>query len=370
MHGVVVRPPLQIGAGALALLLSSAVSAPDPYRWLEDGDAPAVPHWTEGRTPARALPGRAPGARRAGSAPRAFYGIGSLGAPVSRPHAARPRGCSTRAAMASRTSRSSTCATASSADRALVDLEPEHADGTVALDWWFPVRDGKLSPTACRRTATSNRRCASATWTPARTCPTSSSARGACSLAWLPDGYGFYYTRYPRRQRPDGRGELPPPRLPPPAGRRPGAGRARSSATGAPARTGPTSTCRPTAAGSSSPVEQGWAKSEVYFKDLLDRGGRRSCPSSRSVEALVRRRRCATTASTSAPTTGAALPALSASTRSSRPARDWKEIDPRGRRTCWKASSAVGECLVASVHARRVVAAAAVRRATANRRTR
>ncbi len=57
---------MKVAAAALCLLLSSIVSgAPaDPYRWLEDGDAPAVARWTEAQNAATRkaldhLPGRA-----------------------------------------------------------------------------------------------------------------------------------------------------------------------------------------------------------------------------------------------------------------------------------------------------------------------
>src|SRR5690242_17271199 len=92
---------------ALALVLSSAVAsakAPaiatrkeavvdrlhgvevaDPYRWLEDGDAPEVKRWTEAQNAVtrRALdkvPGRAALERRLWE----LYEIGALGVPVSR----------------------------------------------------------------------------------------------------------------------------------------------------------------------------------------------------------------------------------------------------------------------------------------------
>ena len=158
---------------------------------------------------------------------------------------------STRAATASRTSRCSTCATgADGADRALVDVNGERADGTRALDWWFPSDDGALvaygvsddgseeSVLRVRDVATGKDR--------ADEIPR---AR-ACSLAWTPDGRGFYYTRYPAP------GEVPAGeekyhravfhhRL----GDDPGARTASCSATAATRPTGRASTCRPTAAG-------------------------------------------------------------------------------------------------------------------------
>ena len=105
---------------------------------------------------------------------------------------------STRAATASRTSPCFTCATARAATIApLVDVNSERADGTRALDWWFPSDDGALvaygvsddgseeSVLRVRDVATGKDR--------ADEIPRARS----CSLAWTPDGRGFYYTRYP-----------------------------------------------------------------------------------------------------------------------------------------------------------------------------
>ena len=82
-------------------------------------------------------------------------------------------------------------------DRALVDVNSDRADGTRALDWWFPSDDGALvaygvsddgseeSVLRVRDVATGKDR--------ADEIPRARS----CSLAWTPDGRGFYYTRYP-----------------------------------------------------------------------------------------------------------------------------------------------------------------------------
>src|SRR4029453_8608231 len=93
---------------------------------------------------------------------------------------------------------------AGGADKPLVDVNADRADGTRALDWWFPSADGALvaygvsddgseeSVLRVRDVATGRDRGDEI----ART--------RACSLAWTPDGRGFYYTRYPT---PD---EVPP----------------------------------------------------------------------------------------------------------------------------------------------------------------
>src|SRR6185312_13526598 len=135
--------PVNVGAGARALLLWSTVTAADPFAWLEDAAAPAVQKWTEAqnaRTRAflEALPGRPALAERF----RALYAIGSLGVPVSRPHGAvrrtfytRRDGGQNQPVLYVRDGRHG-------AERALVDVNRERPDGTRALDWWFPSDDG------------------------------------------------------------------------------------------------------------------------------------------------------------------------------------------------------------------------------------
>ena len=175
------------------------VDVPDPYRWLEDADAPEVQRWTDAQNAAtrRALdrvPGRAALEKRFWQ----LYEIGSVGVPVSRPLKAGGRryfytrrdGKQNQPVLYVRDG-------ADGADRALVDVNAERADGTRALDWWFPSDDGALvaygvsddgSEESTLRVRDAATGAALADEIP-RT--------RACSLAWTPDGRGFYYTRYP-----------------------------------------------------------------------------------------------------------------------------------------------------------------------------
>ena len=127
-----------------------------------------------------------------------LYEIGSVGVPVSRPLKAGGRryfytrrdGKQNQPVLYVRDG-------ADGADRALVDVNAERADGTRALDWWFPSDDGALvaygvsddgSEESTLRVRDAATGAALADEIP-RT--------RACSLAWTPDGRGFYYTRYP-----------------------------------------------------------------------------------------------------------------------------------------------------------------------------
>ena len=175
------------------------VDVADPYRWLEDADADEVKQWTDAQNAAtrRALD-RVPG--RAGLEKRFWqlYEIGSVGVPVSRPLKSGGRryfytrrdGKQNQPVLYVRDG-------AGGDDRALVDVNQDRADGTRALDWWFPSDDGALvaygvsddgseeSVLRVRDVATGKDR--------ADEIPRARS----CSLAWTPDGRGFYYTRYP-----------------------------------------------------------------------------------------------------------------------------------------------------------------------------
>ena len=175
------------------------VDVPDPYRWLEDADAPEVKRWTDAQNAATRhaldrVPGRAALEKRFWQ----LYEIGSVGVPVSRPQGARRVAISTRGATASRTSRSSTCATARAAPIGPWSTSTrERADGTRALDWWFPSDDGALVAYGVSddgsEESTLRVRDAATGMALADEIPRTR----ACSLAWTPDGRGFYYTRYP-----------------------------------------------------------------------------------------------------------------------------------------------------------------------------
>ena len=85
----------------------------------------------------------------------------------------------------------------------------------------------------------------------------------ACSLAWMPDGSGFYYTRYPAPgEVPAGRGEVPPRGVPPPAGRRPGKD-TKLFGDGRDMTDWPGVDLSPDGRWLAIAVSQGWSKSEV-----------------------------------------------------------------------------------------------------------
>ena len=328
---------MKIGAGALALLLWSTVSAPDPFAWLEDGDAPAVQHWTQAQTArTRAYLDALPGRAALGDRFRALYGIGSLGVP-SRDRMHTAGGCSTRAATANRISRSSTSATACGGkDRALVDRMRWPRTAPWPSTGGSPAATASCSPTACRANGSEQSTLHVRDVATGKDLPDTIERTRACSLAWLPDGKGFYYTRYPPPAASQGRGELRPPRLLAHARRRPREGRAglrRGPRQGGLAERRPVARRplvgrhRGAGLGQGGGLLQGPAQAEDGASCRSSRRSRRSSTS------VVRNDRFYVHTNDG----GAALPLYGVDPLEAGPA-DWKEIIPERRRTCSKAS--------------------------------
>jgi prolyl oligopeptidase len=170
------------------------VDVADPYRWLEDADAAEVRTWTAAenaltRATIDAIPARPVIEKRLWS----LYEIGSLGTPVGR---TRPGG-RRRYFYTRRDGKQNQPVLyvrdgAGGADHSLVDVNALASDGTQSLDWWVPSQDGALlaygvsangseeSVLRVREVATGRDR------------PDEIARTRACSLAWLPDGKGFF----------------------------------------------------------------------------------------------------------------------------------------------------------------------------------
>jgi prolyl oligopeptidase len=174
------------------------VSVADPYRWLENGDSDEVRSWTAQqnrllRQTLDAVPSRRGLVERLW----ALHGIGALEAPVCKGKGKVARYFYTRREGQQNQPVLYLRQGLAGADRVLLDVNALAADGTQALDWWYPSEDGRLlafgvsaggselSTLRVRDVDTGQDRPDVIPWT------------RACSLAWLPSGRGFYYTRYP-----------------------------------------------------------------------------------------------------------------------------------------------------------------------------
>ncbi len=84
-------------------------------------------------------------------------------------------------------------------DRVLVDVNQLAADGTIALDWFQPSDNGKYvaygtSPSGSEMSTLHIIETKTGT-----VLPDTIDRTRWCSVAWLHDNHGFYYTRYPRK---------------------------------------------------------------------------------------------------------------------------------------------------------------------------
>jgi prolyl oligopeptidase len=168
----------------------------DKYRWLEDSKDPEVQAWVGQelaytRSILDVLPGRPQIEKRL----EQLLTIGSIGVPQIGGNYyffTRREGMQNQPVLYVRES-------LQGKDRVLVDANQLAADGTMALDWWFPSDDGKyvaygtspggseLSTLHVIETATG------------QLLPDNIERTRAASVGWKPDNSGFYYTRYPKK---------------------------------------------------------------------------------------------------------------------------------------------------------------------------
>jgi prolyl oligopeptidase len=166
----------------------------DPYRWLEDGDAPETRRWTDQQNALTesylsAIPAREKIRRRLGE----LLSIGVLGTPTpvrGRYFYIRREGRQNQPVLYWREG-------LDGADRVAVDPNQLNASGTTALDWYYPSEDGRLLAYGISENGSEESVLHLLDLDTARHLPDTIPRMRAASLAWLPDASGFYYSRYP-----------------------------------------------------------------------------------------------------------------------------------------------------------------------------
>ncbi|HQY64858.1 MAG TPA: prolyl oligopeptidase family serine peptidase [Polyangiaceae bacterium] len=173
----------------------------DPFRWLEDGESAETRAFTE-RENARtrqvidAIPGRA--AFRADI--ERFLQVGTLGAPaVRRAKAGVLRYFHTKREGAQNQSTLYVRDGLRGRDRVLLDVSALSADGTSALDWWFPSRDGAWVAWGRSESGSEESVLHLRDVETGRDHELRIDRTRHASVAWKPDGSGFYYSRYPKK---------------------------------------------------------------------------------------------------------------------------------------------------------------------------
>jgi prolyl oligopeptidase len=173
----------------------------DPYRWLEDGTREEVHRWVDAQNRyTRALLDPRPGRSALRERLTGLLRIGTIGAPEirgARYFHTRREGEVNQPILYVRDG-------VAGKDRVLVDPNRLSPDGTAALDWWYPSEDGALLAYGISTSGDEKSTLRVLEVAGGRARADVIPRTRYCSLAWLPDGSGFYYTRYPAP------GEVPP----------------------------------------------------------------------------------------------------------------------------------------------------------------
>lgn len=240
------------------------VKIPDPYRWLEDSNSPETQQFvSEELAYTRSVLDALPGRHKLHAHLEELLEIGNLTAPKSgggRYFYTRREGAQNQPVLYVREG-------VNGKDRVLVDVNQQAADGTIALDWFFPSHDGKYVAYGTSPSGSEISTLHVIDTVTGHLLPDTIERTRAASLQWKLDGSGFYYTRYPKP------GEVPAGQemynrhvfyhaLGSDPGKDPmlfGEGRD--------AQDWPNLELSEDGRWLAITVEQGWAKSEVYLKD-------------------------------------------------------------------------------------------------------
>jgi prolyl oligopeptidase len=179
----------------------------DNYRWLEDGTSPETQKWVADelaytRTILDPLPGRGEIHKRLTD----LLAIGSITPPEIAGKFyfyTKREGAQNQPILYVRDAGAP--AKEPGNDRVLVDVNQLASDGTIALDWFQPSDNGRY---VAYGTSAGGSEVSTLHIIETRTgtiLPDTIERTRACSIAWMHDNHGFYYTRYPKKgDVPDG----------------------------------------------------------------------------------------------------------------------------------------------------------------------
>jgi prolyl oligopeptidase len=179
----------------------------DPYRWLENGDSEEVKHWSdEQNAVTRRVLDRVRDRERLHARLADLLSIGTVGTPAVRKVApdknryfhVRREGQQNQPILYVREG-------VHGADEVLVDPNVMSAEGTTSLDWWSPSSDGRLLVYGLSQNGDEDSTLFLRDIEKRKDLPDKIERTKYASIAWLPDGKSFYYTRYPKKGAvPDG----------------------------------------------------------------------------------------------------------------------------------------------------------------------
>jgi len=176
-------------------------AVPDPYRWLEDGESEEVRKWTEEQNAlTRRVLDRVRDRDTLHMRLSELLAIGTIGTPAVRKLAPRlDRYFYTRREGHQNQPILYVRDTVRGKDDVLVDPNGLSAEGTTALDWWWPSNDGRLLAFGLSQNGDEESTLYVRDVEKRRDLPDKIERARFASIAWLPDGKSFYYTSYPKK---------------------------------------------------------------------------------------------------------------------------------------------------------------------------
>jgi prolyl oligopeptidase len=178
----------------------------DPYRWLENAESQDVRTWTdEQNAHTRKLLDVLPGREALRGQVKDLLQIGYVSAPTVRTTRAgaqryfhtKREGTQNQPTLYVRDG-------VASKDRVLLDASALSEDGTTALDWWYPSRDGALLAWGRSDSGSEESTLFLRDVGTGKELSDKIEHTRHASVAWMPDGRSFYYSRYPEA------GSVPP----------------------------------------------------------------------------------------------------------------------------------------------------------------
>jgi prolyl oligopeptidase len=168
----------------------------DPYRWLEDPNSADTQHYVRQeldytRSVLDPLAGREQIQKRLTQ----LLSIGTLTAPaIAGPYYfyTRREGTQNQPVLLVRDG-------VHAKDRVLLDVNQLAADGTVALDWWFPSEDGKYIAYGTSASGSEESTLHLIESATGKLLPDTIDRTRFSSISWKKDNSGFYYTRHPKK---------------------------------------------------------------------------------------------------------------------------------------------------------------------------
>jgi prolyl oligopeptidase len=166
----------------------------DPYRWMENIEDPVVRSWIDAENAlTRRMLDRIPSRSAFEKRLAELLSIGTIGVPEvagKRYFYEKRQGNENQPVLYWREG-------AFGKPKVLLDPNALSAEGIVAVDWWYPSRDGRLLAYGLSEDGSEQSTLHVLDVDTGKRLKDTIARTRASSVAWLPDGSGFYYMRFP-----------------------------------------------------------------------------------------------------------------------------------------------------------------------------